>query len=282
MRRWLTLSIVATLAWLSAVGVAQEPVGGVRATAPVGVRGQVAEVVLPKGLEVRPLERGEPLLLRIVTSSPHGTLERYDLEFQGFEPGGYDLASYLRRPDGAPVELPEVRVEITSSLPPGQVEPSELETATPPRIGGYVIALWVLGGLWVVGLGVILFGFRKRRVATAIADAPPRRTLAERLRPMVEAAMRGDLEDDRKAELERLLIAHWDRRLGLQGRPASEALATLREHPEAGPLVRQLEEWLHRPGRGEAVDVEALLAPYREVADASSPATPGQVEELRR
>jgi len=46
-------------------------------------------------------------------------------------------------------------------------------------------------------------------------------------------------------------------------------LVDLREHPDAGPLLRGLEDWLHRPEPRESVDVGALLAPYRDLpADA--------------
>jgi hypothetical protein len=88
-------------------------------------------------------------------------------------------------------------------------------------------------------------------------------TLAERLRPLVEGAVAGRLPPARLAELERTLIAYWERRLHVGDQKPMAALAELRQHPEAGPLLRQLESWLHRPGGGAAVDVAALLAPYQ-------------------
>ena len=36
-------------------------------------------------------------------------------------------------------------------------------------------------------------------------------------------------------------------------------------HPEAGPLLQQLESWLHRPGPADRVDVAGLLKPYQDV-----------------
>ena len=43
-------------------------------------------------------------------------------------------------------------------------------------------------------------------------------------------------------------------------------MALLREHDEAGPLLRRLEDWLHRPaGTAEPVDVAALLEPYQAI-----------------
>jgi hypothetical protein len=90
-------------------------------------------------------------------------------------------------------------------------------------------------------------------------------TLADRLRPLVEDARTGELSTERRAELERLLLAHWRERRDLAGVDAADAVIRLRRDEEAGPLLRQLEEWLHRPGGSGAheVDVAALLEPYR-------------------
>ena len=46
-------------------------------------------------------------------------------------------------------------------------------------------------------------------------------------------------------------------------------MAVLREHDEAGGLLKQLEIWLHRPGNAGEVDLAALLKPYQDLpADA--------------
>ena len=43
-------------------------------------------------------------------------------------------------------------------------------------------------------------------------------------------------------------------------------MASLRQHPEAGVLLGALEDWLHRPpGSGVKVQVESVLAPYRDI-----------------
>jgi hypothetical protein len=94
-----------------------------------------------------------------------------------------------------------------------------------------------------------------------VASGPP--TLAERLQPLVARAAEGKLSRDELAHLERLLLSHWRERLALGDAPMIEAVQRLREHPEGGVLLRQLEDWLHRPPGSVKVDVEALLAPYR-------------------
>jgi hypothetical protein len=123
----------------------------------------------------------------------------------------------------------------------------------------------IVGGVsWLLGLLAILWFGRRRKAATAAADAKPL-TVADRLRPLVEAAIAGKLTHKQRAELERTLLAFWRRRLGLEKQKPAEAMALLRAHPEAGQLLEQLEIWLHRPGTAEAVNVTALLRPYQHI-----------------
>ncbi len=150
-------------------------------------------------------------------------------------------------------------------LPPGQIEPHRLSLAPSPFLGGYRL-LVLLGGLaWVAGLAAILLAGRRKRVeASAQASRPA--TLADRLRPLVDAAMSGKLSPGQHAELERLLIGYWRRRLKLEHAAPASCMAAMRDHVEAGPLLRRLEDWLHRPaGTVEPVDVAALLRPYQAI-----------------
>jgi hypothetical protein len=232
----------------------------------VGRPARVEQIVLPGSeLEVKPLAERTPIVLRIIHVAPHGTAFRYDLEYYGLEAGTFDLKNYLQRIDrSSTAELPSISVTIQSALPPGQVTPNELAGQPSPRLGGYRLALLVAGVFWTIGLIAILFVGRRRRRRRAIAAKP--RTLADHLRPLVEGALAGHLPPSRLAELERTLIVYWERRLRVRDRKPIDALAELRRHPEAGPLLRQLESWLHRPDGGEKVDVAALLAPYQHVA----------------
>ena len=235
--------------------------------ASVGMRARIEQVVvLGSALAVKPIEPKSPIVLRIVATWPHGTDHRYDLEYYGLEPGTHDLGAYLTRADASDTTpLPKLEVAIEAILPPGQIEPVALTPKAPPRLGGYSTTLVVGGVLWLVGLFAILFvGRRRRRAAVDAAKRPV--TLADRLRPLVEGAAAGSLDDGQKAELERLLLAFWRRRLDLGALKASAAIVQLRAHAEAGPLLRQLDAWLHKPGPARAVDVTALLQPYRDVA----------------
>ncbi len=122
---------------------------------------------------------------------------------------------------------------------------------------------------WVVGLlGLLLFRRQRHAAQHAAHTRPP--TLVERLNPLVTAAVDGKLSHEQHAELERLLLTYWRRRLSLEHQEPAQALATLRQHPEAGELLRQVEIWLHAPEGAGSADVAALLRPYRDLEQPGS------------
>ncbi len=219
-------------------------------------------------LEVRPIDdRQAPIVLRILGVYPHGTAFRYDFVYYGLDPGTYDLKNWLRRKDGSPTDdLPPIPVLIEPLLPPGQLEPHPLSLSESPGLGGYRLYM-LLGGLaWLVGLAAILLVRRGKHVASGAA-AGRALTLADRLKPLVDKAVAGELGAGEQAELERLLIGYWRRRLKLEDAPPAKLITLLRNHDEAGPLLRRLEDWLHRPaGTVGPVDVAALLKPYQAIA----------------
>jgi hypothetical protein len=244
-------------------------------TTTVGVPATIEDQVLPgPELEVKPLEdRDAPFVLRIVATYPHGESHRYTFEYYALEPGSYNLADYLQPKDAQPgVELPPLQVNVQASLPPGQIEPHALKPSSLPSVGGYRIWLTVGVLAWVVGAYVLLFVGRKPDPEVeAVANARPQ-SLADRLRPTIEAAIAGKVSHAELAELERGLFGYWRTRLGLNALPTNEALREVMKHSEGGQLLRQLEIWLHDPSRTEQVDVGSLLEPYRNLpSDALQP-----------
>jgi hypothetical protein len=231
--------------------------------------GKLTGVVLP-GPELEPKphdDRKRPVVIQALTAYPHGTAFRYDIEYYGLDPGTYNLSNYLRRKDGSPATgLPPIPVRVNPVRPPGQVEPNALAIDDGPRIGGYRLLLIAGGVLWVLGLLAIVGWMLSPllRSRQALAEARPV-SLADRLRPLVEGALAGKLSQPELAGLERTLLAFWRRRLNLEAAEPAEAMRTMRKHPDAGPLLSQLEAWLHRPGPHEPVDVAALLRPYRDL-----------------
>ena len=246
-----------------------------RPSSTVGMPAVIRDLVLPAPeLEAAPRKPEDRVVVRILATSPHGTAFRYDLEFWGQEPGEHDLSGYLRPKPGTqsaegavPVVLPPVLVEVRTLLPPGQVEPHAPVPGAVPALGGYRALGIAAGVLWLLGLFAILFVGRAHRIEAAERARPP--TLAERLRPLVERALGGELTRQDRAALELGLVAYWRQRLGLEEETPAAALARMREHAEAGPLLTSLEEWLHNPAPAREVDLTELLAPYRDLpADA--------------
>jgi hypothetical protein len=228
----------------------------------IGISGHVQQIVLPgPELEAVPLDAKSPLVLRVLATYPHGTDFRYDLEYYALEAGHYDLAKYLKHKDGTPITgLPEIPVDVEALLPAGQVQPNPLEQTALPHLGGYQKTMIVLGVVWVVGLLAILFLGRRRAQAARERVRP--RTLAEELRPLVEDALAGKLSRSDRARLELRLVEYWRRKLALVDHSPQTLIVELRAHPEAGALLRSLEDWLHRPDPPAQVDLAQLLAPY--------------------
>lgn len=235
----------------------------IRGRATVGSVGRVQDLVLPGSpLQAKPLDdRNRPVVVRVVETFPHGDAQRYELTFMALEPGRYDLREYLERVDGGSTEdLPAVEVEVSSVLAPGHVPPHQLVSSW-PQVGSY--RFWALCALvaWVILLIAIIF-WPKARPAEVVQTPPPR-TLAELLRPRLEAAAAGRLEHRQLAELERWVVEFWRRRLGLLQLAPKDSLMQLRRHEESGPLLQQLERWLHSPQGDTAVSLGDLLRPYQ-------------------
>ena len=230
----------------------------------VGMSMRIEQIVLPGSeLVAMPLdETNRPIVLRVTGVFPHGTDYRYDLEFYGLVPGTFNLCDYLKRKDGSATgELPPLNVEIQTNLPQGQIEPSGLQSISGPGVGGYRRVIVISAFVWLIGLALILFWGRKKNQEDRAAKGPP--SVADVLRPLVEEAMAGQMSDSRLAQLERALVVLWRKQLNLDGTKAEDAIVVLREHEQAGVLLRQLETWLHRPGGEQDVDIAVILAPYQ-------------------
>jgi hypothetical protein len=237
-------------------------------TATVGFPGRIEQLVLPGSeLMARPIEdRQQPVVVRIENTFPHGSNFRYDLSFVGLEPGTFDLREYLVRKDGTSTEnLPSIPVTVNSVIPAGAVRPNELASA-PTGFGSYyVTTILVLGMLWLFGLLALLFG---RRVKEQELQRQKRVvTVAERLKPLVQRAALGQLNRGERAELERILIQFWRDRLNVKELPADKLIKYLKQHEEAGVLLRQLETWLHDPRSVGDRDVGEFLKPYEQMVE---------------
>jgi hypothetical protein len=239
----------------------------------VGLPVRLTQVLPGTELEVKPLvDRRSPIVLRIVSVEEMGNGYRYEFEYYGLEPGKFDLRDYLQRKDrSSAADLPPLRVTIGSVLPPGQIKPHDLEAHGSPWLGGYRLLLIIGATLWCMVFVAILYVGRRKVIQKQATTKPL--TLADRLRPLVEDAVAGRRDTVRLAELERTLILYWTRRLHLDANKPAHALTILRGHPDAGPLLQQLEIWLHSPRPSSKIDVSALLAPYQNLPPDALPTT---------
>jgi hypothetical protein len=278
------ISIVITLCTFAAH--AQHPANpslDVAAKSNVGIEGKVLYRAEAE-LRSRPFNPKAPVVVRIASSAQDGAATLYDLRFIAVKPGRFDLRDAIERVDGKSLtDAPAAIVEIASVLP--EDHNGELSSSRGlgfPRLSGYRLALIALGILWLIPIAIAIF----RRVTrskpvpvVAHSDAPL--SLADQLRPLVEAAIAGRADVDDLARLERLLIAHWRDRLSLAALSAHEALQRLKQHPQGGDILRKVESWLHRP-RDSAEpppDIAAMLEPYRRaetinLASAQTPSAP--------
>jgi hypothetical protein len=232
----------------------------------VGMTAEVKGVLLPgPELRVKPDPSGRSLVVvRLTGVYPHGTAGfRYDFSWFAYEAGKHDLTKYLERVDGAgPGELPPVEVEAIAALPPGPPGHLPEFSAPAPKLGGYRTALIAGSILWAAGF-IALLCWRRRKPLLHSGATESDLPLADRLRPLLEQARAGSLDAEGRARLERLVLGFWRERLELTSLPLPLAVRQLREHVEAGALLRKVEEWLHsgKPSAGEAAVAE-LLTPY--------------------
>jgi hypothetical protein len=233
----------------------------------VGMSIQLDQVVITgPELEVIPLsDEKQPLVLRIEAVWSHGSDFRYDFSFYGLEPGTFDLKSQLRRKDGSSLEeVQSIPVIIESILPPGKAEPAALEHHFIPVPGGYKQWMTTLGILWIAGLIGIAWSMRKRKkTGDAASDATPPLSLGEKLEPLVKAVAAGNVSGNEKAELERLLLTFWSKKLDLKDLKSSKRIQKLKEHPEAKTLICAVEKWLHSPESVDEAEIQSILKPYR-------------------
>ncbi len=233
----------------------------------VGVTGRIEQIVIPgPELQAKPItDPDSPMIVRIAEVFPHGDAWRYDIEFSGRVPGKFDLADYLMRvADSDDRPIPPIEVEILSLLPPGQIEPNELGRLPNLWLGGYrlLVIAAVIG--WILVMGLILFAGRKRKKIEAARVKP--KTLADYLKPRIEKAVSGELNSREQAELERMLVAFWTRKLGLQDDQPAIALKKIKNDSTAGPLVLQLERWMHDPQSRQNASLPELLEPYKNIS----------------
>jgi len=223
-------------------------------------------------LEVKPFEEGGALLIRIADIARDEDISIYELRYIGYIAGEYDLRDYLRQLNGTDLSaLPPANVSIVSVLPANHDgELRAIRRSPLPFAWPYRILLAGAGLLWLVPLVWWTNQRMANRKRVAKEAHTPRLSLADQLKPLVEAVLEGRGNPCEQAALERLLLSYWREKLNLNDCSSQRALASMRADPEAGALLRQVDAWLHMPPGRQEIDVPALLAPYRNITVVSS------------
>lgn len=239
-------------------------------TTTVGIEGKViVRHRADQPLRAAPVNDHSKITLRIADHQSEGEFILYDLRYIPQYAGEFDLREYLERLDGKPLTGAEPVPVYVGALLPAEHRGDlyEIDGVSPPRLGGYRLALIIIGGLWIVPIAyLILRRILHKKPAPVIADDHPL-TLADQLRPLVESALAGTISTADRARLEMLLVTYWRDQLHLRNQTHFEAMQTLRQHDEAGAIILLMERWLHRPAtsNGESIDLTSLLARYRSV-----------------
>ncbi len=172
----------------------------------------------------------------------------YEARFIGTVKGLFDLSDRLETADGsAPKGLPSMMVNIVSTLPEDQrSDLFESANFQVNLMGGYRIGLLAAIIAWLaIPLVVIASKFLLRPVQVRATPPPPPATLAQQLKPLVKAATNRSLTTPEQAQLELLLVHFWRERAELPELSMAGSIQRLRSHPDAGPLLSAVEQWLH-------------------------------------
>ena len=241
------------------------------------------EVVLEgPELKPKPIDDNTAVVVRIKEVYPHGSAFRYSFDVYGLEPGTFNVLDFLQRSDGS--EVADFRLspcKCSRRYAMDRSNPSRLTIGRSPWLGGYRLAL-LLGGLaWIVGLIWLVRLGRKPATDEAHQDQPT----DHYGRPAASVGSRcaGRQTRQRSARDARAIASGaLARATCADEMEPLEALSALREHEEAGQLLRSLEDWLHRPDPPQEVDVEALLRPYADVESPVRRATKQRVDHRPR
>ena len=218
-----------------------------------------------------------PVLVRLEkslseTNGDQPSSHDYTLWFFGAVAGDYELSDYVVGSDGLPLPEAEalsgLRVRVVSELPPSQgTSLYEIDDPALRLRGGYRAGLAALGLAWL-SVPFIWAYFRWRNRPPVVIEEPiavP--TLADQIRPLVQRAYEGKLSVEEQSRMEFVLYRFWQQRVGL---PESmmTALPVLRQHTEAGELLRTFEAWVHAPDNArpelDSETLDQLLLPYRD------------------
>ncbi len=176
-----------------------------------------------------------------------------------------------------------------SVLSSNRVLPNALSKSPSISAGGYRTTLLVGSVVWLVGLGFLLRWWWQDRPKLGQVAAESSQTRLQQLEALLLQASRhpDTLSPAAKAQLESEIVAFWRDEKQLTSLTPEAALAALKKDEEVGPLLKTLEQWLYDRPERRRFDADALLAPFRALAqrhiEASLPdvtSVPGEPQRL--
>jgi len=205
-----------------------------------------------------------PVVLRVLSSEPMDGGFKYDLEYYALEPGDHNLAGYLERTQGG-AGLPDVMVRaVTSLADPNAIELRGQVYRATSWFPWYTVTMGLAVFAWCAGLWWLLMSGKKAAVPEH-HDVAQTLTAIEQLVARVGVRQSHQLNNTEQAELERLVYLIWRELKGIDA-DAAEAVLSLKGDPQAGPMLRKFEQWLHAPKRG-SLDLSEMLQELRERAE---------------
>ena len=223
--------------------------------APVGMESTLT-LQSAERLQVLPVDTERPLLVRVIEERQQAAGWEYELGVVGQFPGEFPMAEYLATFDGRRPGLTTV-VAVTGVLPDdhnGWLDP--MVGADLPRSHYYSrwwTAAWIL---WALGLVYLL---RPKTAEEEALPEAPTPTMAERLIAILEGATAADLSPRELQRIEVLVRQLWCEHLGLSAEEPGTALASLKAHPQSGPIIQDLERCLHAPSTWDAARFDAIV-----------------------
>lgn len=265
-RRW--VHVVVAVGMLAAVWVAAWMLQGPSASrvlnVPLGV--EQAAIVTYSGspIKVPAYQWGVAVSVRIAKVTPSGEASIYDVRYIVNRAGTFDLKDYLSGEDGASLAgLPSFKFQGDPKLSK-QLEARIQETEQMSVDVGvhYHATLAALAVAWILCLLPLIFAGRTRKQAPEVAVLP-QETFTQFLQGCVLEIEAGTLDTEGMAKLEMQLLEHWRGQLALDRAPMTGLLWAIDRDPAAGPVLRQLQDWLHNPSsKTSPLSVATALKPY--------------------
>lgn len=206
-----------------------------------------------------------PFFLRIIENKIVNGKTVYVLAYTLLEPEiDIDLSKALVSKTGQPVkELPPLVVSAKTLLSKdynGALKDYSLKDVD--SFKGYTARMVAATLLWFIAgvIAIYLIKPKKEEVVQEVKEKSP--TVAELLAPLVNKAASNSLTTAEKSRLMTILMRYWQIKLDLKGMAADECIRSLREHEQAGVLLKALDGWLFNPKGINNAELKNVLEPY--------------------